>query len=159
MNKKKKTYLWPKRCQRHLLGSFVCSSSYGAVFIACAFLSCPVLIIPLVVSRPHCFGRVVLLSVSASVPVIVLWWSWLPFFFVVVPSLSSSSLSSPCQLLMAVQCGWLTVRPSGVENHPVFQPLRWRNWVENNLFWVGFSSFIAIGKRIKIIWFSAKNIL
>lgn len=51
----------------------------------------------------------------------------------------------------------ITVRLSDVENHPVFQPLRWRNWVESNPFCVEISSFMAIEKRIKIIWFLEKN--
>jgi hypothetical protein len=48
---KKKTYLWPKRRRRRLLGPFLCSSSYGGVSVACALHFCPVLVIPLVVRR------------------------------------------------------------------------------------------------------------
>ena len=71
---------------------FLCSSLYGAVSIACAFCSCPILIAPLIMCCHHCYGHVVSLAISISVPVILLWW--LSSLSVIVLWLSSSS-SSP----------------------------------------------------------------
>jgi hypothetical protein len=98
---KKKTYLWPKRRQRRLLGPFLCSSSYGGVSVTCALHFCPVLVIPLVVRR-RCLSPSTSLSSSCGVvrhhlhrrvfvpsPLLLL-------FFVV-----SASLSPPCQLLVS----------------------------------------------------------
>jgi hypothetical protein len=67
----KKTYLRPKRRRRRLLGPFLRSSSYGAISIACAFCSCPVLVVALIVRRRRHFGRVVVVVFSVSVPVVV----------------------------------------------------------------------------------------
>ena len=66
----KKTYLQPKRRRRRLLGPFLRSSSYGAISITCAFCSCPVLVVALVVCCRR-FGRVVVVVFSVSVLVIV----------------------------------------------------------------------------------------
>jgi hypothetical protein len=70
---KKKTYLQPKRRQQSFLGPFLRSSSYGTISIACAFCSCPVLVVALIVHRRRRFGHVVVVvfSVSVSVPVVV----------------------------------------------------------------------------------------
>jgi hypothetical protein len=117
---KKKTYLWLKRHQQHLLGPFLCSSSYGIVSItgplflshACHPGNVVVVLLTLLSScggcprcwssSPDpccccCWGCLALNCWCWCRSVMLFLLSWLLFFLVVVPS---SSLS--CQLLVTV---------------------------------------------------------